>query len=165
MGPSSQYASCLTRVNVVPSLGTLYITKMHCFFILDLRMFYIVFSTICRTSMKTVEGTRAPFFRFFGEVKNGPPALLRIKEPRFGRTSVLSVSVVFFVSVESAMECRMRVNDVFCAVSLGGTMRSLRITVLCYSTNRLLAATQPFTLRTQALILFSSIQWLRVPVA
>ena len=37
---------------------------------------------------------------------------------------MLLVSVVLPVSVESAMECQMRVNDVFCAVSLSDTMRS-----------------------------------------
>ena len=31
---------------------------------------------------------------------------------------------VWSVSVESAMECRMRGKDVFCVVSFGGTMRS-----------------------------------------
>ena len=37
---------------------------------------------------------------------------------------MLSVSVVLSVSGEGAMECQMRVSDVFCAVSLSGTMRS-----------------------------------------
>ena len=37
---------------------------------------------------------------------------------------MLSVSVVLSVSVEGATECRMHVNDVFCAVSLSGTMWS-----------------------------------------
>ena len=33
------------------------------------------------------------------------------------------LSVSFVLSVEGAMECEMRVNDVICAVSLSGTMR------------------------------------------
>ena len=39
------------------------------------------------------------------------------------------MSVVLPVSVESAMDCEMRVNDMFCAVSSSATMRSPRITV------------------------------------
>ena len=38
---------------------------------------------------------------------------------------MLSVSVVLSVSVWRAAECQMRDNDVFCAVSLTGTMRSV----------------------------------------
>ena len=34
------------------------------------------------------------------------------------------MSVVLSVSVASAVECQMRDSDVFCAVSLSGTMRS-----------------------------------------
>ena len=44
-----------------------------------------------------------------------------------GWESVLSVSVVLTVFVESAMECQLRVNEVFCTVSLSGTMRSARL--------------------------------------
>ena len=44
------------------------------------------------------------------------------QESIFGQAGVLSVSVV--LSVECAMECRMRVNGLFCAVSLSGTMWS-----------------------------------------
>ena len=42
---------------------------------------------------------------------------------------MLSVSVVLSVSVEGAMECRMRVNEMICAVSSSGTMRSLTVAV------------------------------------
>ena len=41
-----------------------------------------------------------------------------------GFTTCCSVFVVPSVSVESAMECQIRVHDVFFAVSLSGTMRS-----------------------------------------
>ena len=54
-------------------------------------------------------------------LKHGPPTFLH--------EAVLSVSVVPSVSVESAMESQLRVNEVFCAASLSGTLRSLRINV------------------------------------
>ena len=53
-------------------------------------------------------------------LKHGPPTL---------HEAVLSVSVVPSVSVESAMESQLPVNEVFCAASLSGTLRSLRINV------------------------------------
>ena len=69
-------------------------------------------------------------------LKKGPQAhvrgLLRSENGRLGTFDnhggpfwlgrcVLSVSVVFCLSVETVMECQMRVSDVFCAVSLSGT--------------------------------------------
>ena len=43
--------------------------------------------------------------------------------PIWGK-QVCCLSVVPSVSVESTLECQMRVNDMFCAVSLSGTMWS-----------------------------------------
>ena len=57
-----------------------------------------------------------------------------------GVLGVLRVSVMLSVSVESAMECWIRDNDVFCAVSPSGT-----------SEKPLLAATPAFSLRFQAM--------------
>ena len=56
-----------------------------------------------------------------------------------GRAAALSVSV------ESAMECRMRVKEVVCAVSLNGTMWSAMSVLLKKNTPP--AATQAFSLR------------------
>ena len=47
-----------------------------------------------------------------------------MREAHSGLVSVLLVCVVLSSTVESAMECQIGVKDVFCAVSLSGTMRS-----------------------------------------
>ena len=54
-------------------------------------------------------------FSFFRS-GNESLALSKSKAP-CGREGVWSVSVVLSVSVEGAMECQMRVNDVFCTIS------------------------------------------------
>ena len=60
------------------------------------------------------------------------------------------------------MECPLRDNDVFCAVSVSGMMQSAMSVLLEKKTP--LAATQAFGLRTHALPIFSSIQQLPVHV-
>ena len=75
--------------------------------------FYTLFSTTCGTLKKLGVG---PIFGFLRS-ESGLLALFRIREAHFERVGVLSVSVVLPVSVESAMECQIRVSDVFCAVS------------------------------------------------
>ena len=63
------------------------------------------------------------------------------------------------VSVESAMECRIRNHDVFCAVSMSGAMWSAMSVPLG---NRFGRLRKPLSLRTQAVPVFSNIQ--RLPV-
>ena len=46
------------------------------------------------------------------------------RKAHLGKAGVLPVSVVLSVSVEGTMLCHMRVDDVFCAVPLSGTVRS-----------------------------------------
>ena len=56
------------------------------------------------------------FYHLRDTGENGPPALLTIAGGTIsGRQVCLSVSVVVSVSVETAMECQMRDNVVFCA--------------------------------------------------
>ena len=64
------------------------------------------------------------------------------------------------VSVESAVDCQTRANDVFRAVSLSGTVWFAMLVLLG---KPLLAATQAFSLRTHSLPIFSNIQRLSVP--
>ena len=82
------------------------------------------FSCICGTFKKKI-GSGNPF-QVFWEVKNGPRGPFEDQGPISGR-HVLSVSVV--LSVEAAMECHARDNDVFCAVSLRGTTAASTSTV------------------------------------
>ena len=66
---------------------------------------------------------------------------------------------VLSVSVESDMECQLRVDDVFGAVSLSGTLRSLKI---CSKKAPFGGNASLFCLLTQALPIFSNIS--RLPV-
>ena len=78
---------------------------------------HCVFYHLLHVQKNHKNGTRNPFPSFW-KAKMGPRALLRIREAHFGQAGVLSLSVVPSVSVEGAMECQLRVNDVFCAVCL-----------------------------------------------
>ena len=62
-------------------------------------------------------------FGFYGEM--GPSC-----GDHLGLVGVWLVSEVLSATVESAMECQMRVDDVFCAVSVSDTMRSALSVIL-----------------------------------
>ena len=125
-----------------------------------------MFSTICGTVVKKKIISRGARFQGFWdfsghfEVEGARNFWCRecVTDRTAGFHHVLSVSVVPSVSVESAVECQMRCPmTCFCTVSLSGTMRSLNITVLCYSKEKPpFAATQALSLRTQALPIFSN---------
>ena len=110
--PFEEFASCPRKVVHRKNASIFQNGHPHC---------YTVASTICGTVVKQ-NGPRDPFSVFW-EVEVG---LEHIEDwgAHFVRESVLSVSVMLSVSLESAMQYRMRVDDVLCGVSLSGTMQS-----------------------------------------
>ena len=102
--------------------------------------FYIVFFYLLRDVQKHVMGPGA-YLRVW-EVKMALQALLRIRNAHFA-VGRCCLCVVLPVSVEDAMNCQMRVNDVFCAVSLSGTMRSAISVLLERSGNASFKPTDP----------------------
>ena len=64
-------------------------------------------------------------FRVFHEVKKWTPCTFEDQAAIWGK----NLSALLSVSVWSAKECQIRVNDVFHAVFVIGTMRSLRVEI------------------------------------
>ena len=73
-----------------------------------------MFSTICGTFKKRATGS----FLDFGEANMGPGAHLRITGIHFGRIRDVCVYILYHEVSNDVL------NDVLCAVSLSGTMRS-----------------------------------------
>ena len=116
--------------NIYPlEQGKVVLTKMCRPFTLTLSLL-----PIAASSKKRGPGARLRFYWSF-------PTLFEAREAHCGRAGVL------FLPAENSTECRMRGNDGVCAAAMSGTMR-FGMSVLLRKTP--LAATQAFSLRTQA---------------
>ena len=78
-----------------------------------------MFPTICGTFKQ--KRAKGPSFGSLGS-ENGPLGTFEDQGAHLVYAGVLSLSVVLSVSVKHDVECQVRVNDVFYAVSLSGTM-------------------------------------------
>ena len=74
----------------------------------------------CGFGVLCTEKQNGHIFEFLGSENRPPSTLEDQEEPNFGG-HVCCLCLWCCLSVETAVECHMRVNEVFCAVSLSGT--------------------------------------------